>query len=111
LIKPTSSITEVRPDDESSQSRPTQGGVVSVPSTSRTFTPFAGQGHVLGGTVRARSPPRLNQSAVPKKGVEIIELDDSLVLPDEEEKAPCPVCQKSLPLSQINIHLDSCLNM
>lgn len=125
---PSMASTETSPP--SNKARPTQGGVVSRPVTS--FTPFSGQGRLLGGGVGGsstktpwsttslatgskiqsltptRSPIKKESAA---KIVEIVSLDDSR---DEkptvkEELVPCPVCQTLMAISQVNSHLDSCL--
>ena len=120
--------------EESSDARPTQGGVVAKPSSNTSFIPFSGQGRLLGGGPASKPEvpsrllgggPVLKIEKIPpssqptsfiktdetqKKIVEIISLDDSHdeIIP-KEEKVPCPVCQSLISVSQMNAHLDTCL--
>ena len=94
----------------SNDARPTQGGVVS--RSQSNFTPFSGPGLTLGGTIKAKiekpAASQSNSAAV----IETVNLDDSFPnshIPGEE-LVPCPACEMLLPISQVNVHLDSCLS-
>lgn len=97
--------------------RPTQGGIVSKPTSLSSFIPFTGQGNLLGGcpqriSIPSTSGAKQSTSSIKKETTKVVEivLDDSHNEDSPEEKqVPCPICQSFVALSQINTHLDSCL--
>lgn len=107
------SAKTVKPED----ARPTQGGIVSKPTSLSSFIPFTGQGNLLGGcpqkiSIPSTSGAKQSTSSIKKETTKVVEivLDDSHNEDSPEEKqVPCPICQSFVALSQINTHLDSCL--
>lgn len=115
ITSPSTGLAKtVKPED----ARPTQEGIVSKPTSLASFIPFTGHGNLLGGGPPKNSIPstsgfRQPTSSIKTKGakiVEIVSLDDSHNEDSPREKqVPCPICQSFVALSQINTHLDSCL--
>lgn len=131
------SNTSATDSSQPTTAKPTQGGIVSAPTSRTTFVPFAGTGQILGSSATRAGPSGLlgnrikTEHALPTHAlppslpktisesptyqvtpkVETIVLDDSQEeSPASGDNVPCPVCGAHFRLVEMNSHLDSCLS-